>query len=94
MIPFGSITCKAILFDLDGVLVDSRPCIELVWHEWARRHDLDAATILRVAHGRRTSETVREVAPQLDAATEAAALDAMEEVEERGITQAPGASLS
>jgi sugar-phosphatase len=85
------ITCEAVLFDLDGVLVDSRRCIELVWYEWARRHGLDAAAILRVAHGRRTGETVREVAPQLDAAAEAAALDAMEEVEERGISEAPGA---
>jgi sugar-phosphatase len=85
------ITCGAVLFDLDGVLVDSRRCIELVWHEWAHRHGLDAAAILRVAHGRRTSETVREVAPHLDAAAEAGVLDALEEVEERGISEAPGA---
>ena len=73
------------------MLVDSRHAIELVWHEWARRHGLDSAAILRVAHGRRTSETIREVAPQLDAAAEAAALDALEGVEERGIVEAPGA---
>jgi sugar-phosphatase len=85
------ITCEAVLFDLDGVLVDSRRCIELVWHEWARGHGLDAGAILRVAHGRRTGETVREVAPHLDAAVEAGVLDALEEVEERGIREAPGA---
>jgi mannitol-1-/sugar-/sorbitol-6-phosphatase len=73
------------------VLVDSRRAIELVWHEWARRHGLDAAALLRVAHGRRTSETLREVAPQLDPAVEAAALDALEAVEERGVVEAPGA---
>ena len=86
-----SIGCAAILFDLDGVLVDSRRAIETVWHEWADRHGLDAATILRVAHGRRTSETIREVAPQLDAAAEVAALDALEETEERGVQVATGA---
>jgi mannitol-1-/sugar-/sorbitol-6-phosphatase len=47
---------------------------------------------LRVAHGRRIAETLRLVAPQLDAAAEAAVLDAMEEVETRGLRAAPGAA--
>ena len=83
--------CRAILFDLDGVLVDSRRCIELIWHAWAARRGLDPAPFLRVAHGRRTSETIRMVAPDLDVATAAAELDAMEAVETRGLTPAPGA---
>jgi len=45
-----------------------------------------------VAHGRRTSETLRQVAPDLDARVEAAALDALEEVETRGLAPVPGAS--
>lgn len=87
----ATITCEAILFDLDGVLVDSRRCIELVWDTWARRHGLDPAAIVRVAHGRRTSEALREVASQLDVAAEVATLDALEESEERGVREAPGA---
>jgi sugar-phosphatase len=47
---------------------------------------------LRVAHGRRIAETLRLVAPQLDAVAEAAVLDAMEEVEARGLRAAPGAA--
>ncbi len=84
--------CRAILFDLDGVLVDSRECIELIWHAWAGERGLDPAEFLRVAHGRRIAETLRLVAPQLDAAAEAAVLDAMEEVETRGLRAAPGAA--
>jgi len=80
-----------VLFDLDGVLVDSRRCIALVWEAWARRHDLDPAAIVRIAHGRRTSETLKEVAPQLDVAAEVAALDALEEAEHRGVEMVPGA---
>jgi len=83
--------CRAILFDLDGVLVDSRRCIELVWHAWAAERGLDPAPFLAVAHGRRTSESVRLVAPHLDAATEARALDRLEEREARGLAAAPGA---
>src|SRR6266516_4362289 len=84
-------SCRAILFDLDGVLVDSRECIELIWHAWAAERGLDPADFLRVAHGRRIAETLRLVAPQVDAAAEAAVLDAMEEVETRGLRAAPGA---
>jgi mannitol-1-/sugar-/sorbitol-6-phosphatase len=71
--------------------VDSRRAIEIVWREWAGRHGLDAVAILRVGHGRRVSETLREVAPHLDIAAEVAALDALEETEERGVQVAPGA---
>src|SRR2546423_751991 len=85
-------SCRAILFDLDGVLVDSRECIELIWHAWAAERGLDPAAFLRVAHGRRIAETLRLVAPQLDAAAAAAVLDAMEEVETRGLREAPGAA--
>jgi sugar-phosphatase len=72
-------------------LVDSRRCIELVWEEWARRHHLDPAAVIRVAHGRRTSETLREVAPHLDIPVEVAVLDKLEEAEHRGVAVVPGA---
>jgi sugar-phosphatase len=80
-----------ILFDLDGVLVDSRPNIEEVWRAWAAPRGLDADRFIRVAHGRRTSETLREVAPHLDIARETAALDAMEETATDGLVAIPGA---
>ena len=84
--------CRAILFDLDGVLVDSRRCVELVWHAWAAERGLDPAPFLAVAHGRRISETIRMVRPDMDAAAEAAVLDAMEETETRGLAPFPGAA--
>ena len=51
--------CEAILFDLDGVLVDSTAVVVRTWREWAEDRDLDAERLLEVAHGRRTAETVR-----------------------------------
>jgi sugar-phosphatase len=66
--------CDAVLFDLDGVLVDSAACIEATWRHWAERHGLDAAGILRIAHGRRGIEIIQIVAPHLDLATEASIL--------------------
>jgi sugar-phosphatase len=79
-----------VLFDLDGVLVDSRACIEQVWRAWAAARGRDHRDFLRVAHGRRTSETVRLVAHALDAAAESAVLDALESVEARGLVAFPG----
>jgi len=64
--------CSAILFDLDGVLVDSAAAIERQWRRWAERRGLDPAPFLRVCHGRRAVETIRLAAPELDAEAEVA----------------------
>ena len=84
--------CRAVLFDLDGVLVDSRRCIELIWERWAAVRGRDPAPFLRIAHGRRTSETLAQVAPDLDVSREVRVLDAMEAGETRGLAAAPGAA--
>ncbi len=81
-----------MLFDLDGVLVDSRAAIEQVWRDWAAPRGLDWRPFLAVAHGRRTSETIRLVAPALDAAAESRVLDAMEAAQTRGLVAFPGAA--
>jgi mannitol-1-/sugar-/sorbitol-6-phosphatase len=85
------LSCQAILFDLDGVLVDSTASIEESWRMWAARHGLDPSVVLRVAHGRRAVEIVRLVAPHLDAGTEMAELTAYEARITLGLTAAPGA---
>jgi len=63
--------CDAVLFDLDGVLVDSTASIERHWRTWAAKHDLVAEDVLRIAHGRRALETIRLAAPHLSAEAEA-----------------------
>ena len=82
---------QAILFDLDGVLVDSQHAVEVVWQEWGRQRGRDPAPFIALAHGRRTSETISMVAPELDAKTEAAILDRMEEECIDGLKPGPGA---
>lgn len=86
-----SLPFAALLFDLDGVLVDSRGVVERVWRRWAALRGRDPEPFIRVAHGRRISETIREVAPELDARSEAAILDAMEAVATEGLAALPGA---
>ena len=84
-------TCEALLFDLDGVLVDSVVSVEHTWRVWAARHGLDLEAILRSAHGRRALDTVRIVAPHLDATEEIIALAAQEANTTQGLSEVPGA---
>lgn len=86
-----SFRCKAILFDLDGVLVDSRECVERTWRGWAARHGLNADTIIGVAHGRPTRDTVRLIAPHLNVEEESAALEPREAMATEGIHEISGA---
>ena len=86
-----SLECHAILFDLDGVLVDSTTRVAETWDRWARKHDLDPARVIAAAHGRRTIETVKLVAPHLAATEEVATLEASEAANTEGVFEVPGA---
>jgi sugar-phosphatase len=60
------VTCGGLLFDLDGVLVDSTPAVARVWAKWAVAHGFDPDETVRLAHGRPSVETVRELLPGAD----------------------------
>jgi len=85
------IHCDALLFDLDGVLVDSTETILRIWKEWADRNGVDIREIERVAHGLRSVETIRRVAPHLDAEKEAELFFQRELVDSEGIRAFDGA---
>jgi sugar-phosphatase len=84
--------CDAVLFDLDGVLIDSTSCIERHWAAWARRHGLDLTTVMQAAHGVRTIETMRLVAPHLDVEAEAARFTACEAADTDDVVVIEGAA--
>src|SRR3989440_1525864 len=86
------VRCSAFLFDLDGVLVDSRAVVERTCRRWALRHQLDPEQVLRIAHGRRTRDTVQAAAPHLEMDREVAWLDAAELADVDGLSAVPGAS--
>src|SRR5215207_3538889 len=83
--------CEAILFDLDGVLVDSTAVVTRTWRDWAKEKGLDAERILEVAHGRRAAEVVRLFAPDLDADVEARELERIEVEDLEGVLEIKGA---
>jgi sugar-phosphatase len=84
-------SCSAILFDLDGVLVDSTGAVDREWRDWGRRKGVDGDAIMAIAHGVRTVEVIRSVAPHLDAEIEAAAIESHEAGDQTGVVVMPGA---
>jgi beta-phosphoglucomutase len=50
----------ALIFDLDGVIVDSMPVHELAWQEYLESLGIDARDIPARMHGRRNDEIVRD----------------------------------
>ena len=84
-------TCSAILFDLDGVLVDSTRAVDREWRAWAARKGVDGDAIMAIAHGVRTVEVIRRVAPHLDAELEASLIENEEAEDKEGVVVMPGA---
>jgi len=83
---------KALLFDLDGVLVDSAECVRRVCTDWAIARGLDPAYVLAFGQGRRVQETVRGVAPHLDVEKEVATLVSIEARTTEGLYPVAGAA--
>jgi len=81
----------AILFDLDGVLVDSTGSVDRQWRIWARERDIDEEKVIAIAHGVRAVEVIRAVAPQLDAVSEVRGLEEREAADRDGVVVMPGA---
>ena len=84
--------CSAILFDLDGVLVDSTRSVERHWRAWAQQKGVDAEKIMAIAHGVRALEVIQQVAPHLDAAAEVREIEAREVTDRDGVVVMPGAA--
>ncbi len=84
-------TCKAILFDLDGVLIDSTPAVARTWSAWAIQHGIDPKVAVEKAHGRRSIETIRTLTPELDAEAENKIVERMEIENKEGVVALPGA---
>jgi mannitol-1-/sugar-/sorbitol-6-phosphatase len=83
--------CAALLFDLDGVLVDSTPAVTRVWQGWAAEHGFNAEEVVVRAHGRPSLSTIREYLPDGDHEAENCELERREIADLEGIVPLPGA---
>ncbi len=87
----SNIECRGILFDLDGVLVDSTPAVARVWSWWARKHGFDPENTVREAHGRPSIATIRELLPEADHEAENREVERREIEDTDGVIPLPGA---
>ncbi len=85
------ISCAALLFDMDGVLIDSTPAVARVWTRFAQRHGFDPEEVVHRAHGRPSIMTVREYLPKSDHQAENKEIERGEIVDLEGIVPLPGA---
>ncbi|MDQ3452343.1 MAG: hypothetical protein M3493_06540 [Actinomycetota bacterium] len=72
--------------------MDSTAAVHRAWTQWGREVGVDVAGVLAVAHGRRTADTIRLVAPQRDAAAEAARIEEREIGQAQALRRYPGAT--
>ncbi|KAA1399351.1 HAD-IA family hydrolase [Aeromicrobium ginsengisoli] len=88
-----TVRARAVIFDMDGTLVDSNAVVEAIWQAFAERFDLVVADVLGFSHGRQTIDTVRRFAPaDADHEALAAELAAIEVETPDGIVEVPGAA--
>jgi sugar-phosphatase len=63
-----------------------------VWSVWARKHGLDADAVVKIAHGRPSISTIRELVPASDHEAEDREVERMEIEDVEGIVALPGAA--
>jgi mannitol-1-/sugar-/sorbitol-6-phosphatase len=83
--------CSALLFDMDGVLIDSTPAVARVWRRWAIEHGFNPVEVVARAHGRPSLTTVREYLPNADHEAENRGVERREIEDLEGVVPLPGA---
>ena len=84
----------AVLFDMDGTLVDSTRVVERCWEHWGRQHGIPLAEILRFSHGRPTLETMEHFRPGADHTADAAEMLDTEVTDTEGVIAVAGANAA
>ncbi|NQZ83518.1 MAG: HAD-IA family hydrolase [Colwellia sp.] len=82
---------QAMIFDLDGTLVDSSQAIIEVLTTWCDIHKIPLDVVLRRCHGARIVDFLPDIAPHLDIKKEVKYLSDLEAVTKTGLVEISGA---
>ena len=91
MEPLVVLPCRALLFDCDGVLVDSHGTVIRSWTRWALRFGLDPAEVVPMVHGRRSVDTVALLIPPEHRAKAVQVIDSYELEDAAAVRSVAGA---
>lgn len=86
----ATVSCKGVLFDMDGILISSIGSVERSWTRWARMRGVDPDSVLSVIHGRRTIDSVRALRTDLDDEAETSIIEDFEIEDTDGLVVLPG----
>lgn len=84
-------TISAVLFDVDGVLLDSAAAHRKVWNSWSLLRGLDPEKVWQLTFGRRPEDTVKDACAHLDPVVERQLLDELLAQERDNVLPVDGA---
>jgi mannitol-1-/sugar-/sorbitol-6-phosphatase len=87
----SQIQCEALLFDMDGVLINSTPAVARVWRRWAIERGFNPEEVVERAHGRPSLTTVKEYLPHANHEVENREMERREIEDLEGVVPLPGA---
>lgn len=94
-IPAALERAQALLFDLDGTLIDSSGSTRRAWSAFADRHGLDRGEVLAYVQGKPSGESTRELSPEgSDLELEARLVEEAEVNDTEGIVPHAGAEAA
>lgn len=85
------VSVRGVLFDMDGVLINSTDADERCWLRWARFHGMEGTFSIQSTHGRRAVDTLRALRPDLDSMIELRRLEDFDAQDQSGVAVLPGA---
>jgi sugar-phosphatase len=89
--PLHDRAFAAVIFDMDGTLIDSIPVVIRSWLRWAEEHDLDPRE-LQGFHGVPAAAIVAELLPAHRHESALGRINELELADTEGITVLPGAA--
>lgn len=91
--PLAGRRFAAVLFDMDGTLIDSTPVVERSWVTWALERGIDPQR-LADQHGVPAAQIIRGLVSEPEIESALARLNALELGDVEGITMLPGGAES